>query len=165
MNRWIPTTACAALCACGSSRGAPTVEAPSGSGEGIYEFSASIPARQAGTTIRVQGTFTLVGDSLLVQSPNGCEAVVSRGPAAPNGVPSSATVRSFYCGGALLTFDRRDPVKAARWFASVPVPKQRNACVEYRTSENRRQVCVRWRPETYYTYETRSGGIQVRPIQ
>ena len=152
-----------ALSACGGSRSAPTAKSPSESKEGNYEFSASIPARQPGTTIRVQGTFTLVGDSLFVQSATGCDAVVQLGPAAPNGVPSKAIARSFYCGGGLLSFDRRDPVRGARWTATVPVPKQRNACVEYVRRETR-QVCVRYRPETYYTTELRSGGIQVRRI-
>jgi hypothetical protein len=44
MQRWFAVTACIALTACGgSSRGAPSVDAPPASSEEHYEFSATTP--------------------------------------------------------------------------------------------------------------------------
>ena len=164
MTRWLFTT-CLTIIACGGSRTTPSTDAALRANEGVYEFSASVPSREVGQTIRVQGTLSIIEDSLFIQSPNGCYDAAYRGPGNPNGVPSGPNYKIVSCGGALLAFNRRDPVKSAQWYATVPVPKQRNACVEYRMNEARRQVCIRYQPETYYTYESRSGGVLVKLIQ
>lgn len=163
MNRWIAAFACAVVGACGGSRSGPSVDTSSDARYGVYEFTATVPSYEPGKTIRLQGTLTIVGDSLLIQSPNGCVAAADYGRVMPRGMPATTTARGFYCGGAWLSFAGRDPVKSAAWYASVPVPKQRNACVEYVRRETR-QVCVRYRPETYYEYQTRSGGLQLKLI-
>ena len=165
MNRWIALVSCVALTACGGSRSTPAVGATSGSADGVYEFNVSVPAYEPGKTLRVQGTLTVLGDSLIIQSPNSCEDVVGLVRYMPKGMPSANAARGFNCGGAWFSFNRRDPVKSATWYATVPIPKQRNACAEYRVNDARRQVCVRWRPETYYEYQSRSGSIPLRLIQ
>ena len=164
VKRWTATFACVATMSCGGSRGAPSVDSPSGAAEGVYEFSANLPAYEPGKTLHIQGTLTIIGDSLIVQSPNGCTAELGRTQYFPRGMPYVPGAKGWYnCGGTWLSFRARDPVKSAIWYASVPVAKQRNACVEYVRRETR-QVCVRYRPETYYEHQTRSGGIQVKRV-
>ena len=166
MNRWIAALSCVVLNACGGARSTPSA-GTTNTRDGVYEFSASFPAYEPGKTIHVQGTLTILGDSLSVQSPNGCMTAVEYGRVVPRGMPSTTTQRTFVCAGAWLSFAGSDPVKSATWYATVPVPKQRNTCAEYRVNDARsgRRECVRYRPETYYEYQTRSGGIQVRLIQ
>ena len=163
MSRVIATLACLVVGACGGSRSDPSVAASSDARDGVYEFTATVPSYEPGKTIRLQGMLTVLGDSLLIQSPNGCVTAAEYGRVVPKGMPGTTTAKGYYCGGAWLSFAGRDPVKSAMWYASVPVPKQRNACVEYVRRETR-QVCVRYRPETYYEYQTRSGGLQLKLI-
>jgi hypothetical protein len=161
MNRPIALLICFAIAACGGARHTPSA-ASSGSNEGVYEFSATIPTRQPGQTLRISGTFSVVDDSLYVQHRNECYQVA---PGASGLPPSTGTVATLYCGGALVTFDRRNPT-SAKWVATVPVPKQRNVCAEYEprppTGNNPR--CIRQRVESYYTYEQRTGVVQVKRI-
>lgn len=163
MNRSIVTLACIALGACGGARSSPSVEAKSK--DGFYEFSAAIPSSQQGEgTVRVQGTLSAFDDSLWVQT-GSSECAVVPVPERYR-TPSDKRVATVYCRtGARITFDRRDPT-SARWYARVAVPKQRNTCVEYgpRPPTGNRPNCLRWRPETYYTYEQRSGAVQVKRI-
>jgi hypothetical protein len=107
--------------------------------------------------MRIRGTLVVIGDSLIVHPDSNCVIAEVREARSPGGV-------RLNCRGASVNFDRRNPT-AATWFTRVKVPKQRNACVEYRFNEARRQVCVRYRPETYYADESRSGPVQVRLIQ
>lgn len=164
--RWLAVLSCAASSACGGSRGAPSANAPSSATEGVYDFSANIPGEQLGSTIRVRGSFAIAGDSLVIHPDSNCSLA---DPETTARMASSyrATVgpgiSSLSCrGGARLTFDRRNPT-GAQWFAVVRVPKQRNACAEY-TRRETREVCVRYRPETYYEMQQRSGGVQVKLI-
>ena len=159
MNRWIALTSCAALNACGGSRSAPETDA--GSSGGLYEYSASIPGFQPGSTLRVTGSLTMIGDSLLVQPGSGC-AVYRRSQSeiAPTS-PGSAMVN---CAGASLSFDARN-LKSGRWFATVQVPRQRNVCVQYEPRDPARSPrCLRFRPETYYVREQRTGGVQIKRV-
>jgi hypothetical protein len=151
--------ACLAITACGgASRSAPTTNA--GSAEGVYEYSASVPY-QVGTTIRVHGTLSVVGDSLFVQPDSGCflyRPAVGQAPIRPG----AATLT---CGGASLKFDRRN-LKSGTWYSVVQVPKQRNVCAQYEPRDAARSPrCLRWRPETYYESQRRTGVVQVRLIQ
>ena len=164
MNRWMLTVASVALGACGGARSSSSADAPFNTRDGVYEFSANVPAYEPGKTLRIQGTLTILGDSVFIQSPNGCAAASERTRYFPKGMPYVPGSKGFFdCGGTWLSFAGRDPVKSAMWYATVPIAKQRNACVEYVRRETR-QVCVRYRPETYYEYQTRSGGIQVRLV-
>lgn len=153
MQRWIAVTAFIALSACGGSRSAPTVEAPSASREGLYEFSASTPNQV------IQGTIRLGSEALDVQFATPCQPEAkTRGM--PSGMPSSTSVSRYYCSGTWLTFDRRNPT-SAKWFSLVELPRRREVCARYET-QNGRQVCVSRSTETYYVNESRSGVIQVR---
>lgn len=158
--RW-PVAVILAAYGCGVSRGSPSVGAPA-EAEGVYEFTASIPARETGSTLRVRGTLSIIADSMYVQTANAC-AVLDGSAPAPTGSASGAGTIRLGCSGAFLMFERRNPA-AAKWYATVSVPRQRNVCVEEEVREARRRVCVRRRPETYYTPEQRTGGIQVRRI-
>ena len=149
-----------AIAACGGARHAPS--AGSGSDEGVYEYSATIPTRQPGQTLRVSGTFSVLEDSLYVQHGNECYQVA---PGTSGMAPSTGSVANLYCGSALVTFDRRNPT-SAKWLATVPVPRQRNVCAEYepRPPSGNNPRCIRWRVESYYTYEQRTGVVQVKRI-
>ena len=151
--------ACLAITGCGgASRTAPATY--SGSDEGVYEYSASVPY-QAGKTIRVQDTLSVVGDSLYVQPDSGCYLYRPASGQAPVR-PGAATLN---CGAASLNFDRRN-LKSGTWFSVVQVPKQRNVCVQYEPRDPARSPrCLRWRPETYYESQRRTGVVQVRLIQ
>ena len=164
MNRSIVTLVCIALGACGGARSSPSVEGAK-SKDGVYEFSAAVPATQQGEpTLRVNGTLSAFDDSLWVQPGSSeCAAVT---PSERYHTPSDDRVATVYCrGGARLTFDRRAPT-SARWHMRVAVPKQRNTCAEYGPlpTNGNRKPCIRWRTETYYTYEQRSGAVQVKRI-
>jgi hypothetical protein len=127
MQQWIAVTTCIALSACGSARrSAHSTTSPSVSNEGVYEYSATIPGYQPGKTLRVQGTLSVVGDSLFVQPDSGC---VLYNPTVRH-APGAATIN---CGRASLNFDRRN-LKSATWSGFVQVPKQRNSCVQYETA-------------------------------
>lgn len=153
MQQWIAVTACIALGACGGSRGAPSDEALPASREGRYEFSATTPNQV------VRGTVRVGSDAMDVQFETPCQPdATTRGM--PSGMPSSTSVSRYYCSGAWLTFDRRNP-SSAKWFASVQLPRRREVCARYET-QNGRQVCVSRSTETYYINETRTGVIQVR---
>jgi len=120
MQRWIAVTTCIALSACGSARrNAHSTTSPSVSNERVYEYSATIPGYQPGKTLRVQGTLSVVGDSLFVQPDSGC---VLYNPTVRQ-APGAATIT---CGGASLNFDRRN-LKSATWSGFVQVPKHGTA--------------------------------------
>lgn len=152
MNRWIALTSCGAAIACAGSRNAPATDASSPTAVGLYEYSATIPGYQPGSTLRVRGILTVVGDSLFVQSESGCP-VYRRSQ-------GSVTV---HCG-ASLSFDARN-LRSGRWVTMVQVPRQRNVCVQYEPRDPARQPrCIRSRPETYYVSEPRSGAVQIKRI-
>lgn len=163
---WLGALTWLAASACGGTRGASSVDAASAKTDGIFDFVANVPGQQMGSTIRVRGTLAIVGDSLVVHPDTNCAIFTPEMNArlvASQRASIGPGVASLYCqGGARLTFYRHNP-SAARWSATVRVPKQRNACVEYVRRETR-QVCARYRPETYYEQQIRSGGIQVRLI-
>jgi hypothetical protein len=154
------TLSCVAALACGGgARSGATMDAPSRSRDGVYEYTASIPGAQAGSTIRVQGTLAFVDDSLVVHPDGNCGVAVSR-------VAPIHRLASLNCGGgATLTLDLRNGASGT-WSTMVSVPKQRNACVEYAPRDPARSPrCIRWRPETYYVRERRSGPVRIRLIQ
>jgi len=153
---------CVVIAACGgSSRGAPSTTLPSDSPEGVYEYSATIPGYQPGTTLRVQGTLSVVGDSLFVQPDSGCVLYRPTRVGQEQGRAGTATLN---CGRASLNFDRRN-LKSGTWSGLVQVPKQRNTCVQYEPRDAARSPrCIRSRPETYYENQRRSGVVQIKAI-
>jgi hypothetical protein len=155
--------ACVAITACGgASRNAELTTSPSNSLEGVYQYSATIPGYQPGKTLRVQGTLTVVGDSLFVQPDSGC---VLYQPTRVGQEPIRAGAATLNCGGASLNFTRRN-LKSGTWYSVVQVPKQRNTCVQYEPRDAARSPrCIRSRPETYYESQRRSGVVQIRLIQ
>ena len=135
--------------------------------EGTYEFLASAP----GQTVR--GNFRLQGEDIFVDGQTvdcGTSGSRQEGSAERNramAIASSgsrntgaATFRG--CEGVTVAFDRRNPVQS-KWYASVPVQRRREVCAE-RAVQNGREVCVRRKMESYETYESRSGTVQVRRV-
>ena len=160
-NRWVALTSCAALIACGGARNAPETDDSSPVADRLYEYSASIPGYQPGSTFRVKGSLTVVGDSLFVQPGSGCTAYRRNQSGTESSSPGSVMVN---CAGASLSFDARN-MKSGRWITMVQVPRQRNVCVQYEPRDPARtQRCLRSRPETYYVREQRSGGVQIKLI-
>lgn len=145
----------ATLSACASASKSPgTGEPPQPSG-GTYAFSASTPNQV------IRGTVLVSPEGMSIQVETPCQREVAV-QARPRAIPSSSSVASYYCGGAWLTFDKRNPA-TAKWYASVEIPRRREVCSRYET-QNGRQVCVSRTTETYSVFETRTGGIQVRRI-
>lgn len=126
--------------------------------DGVYEYSANIPGSQPGRTLWVRGSFTIVGDSLFIQSDTNCTATRPATQLDP-------AIGRIYCGAAILSIDRRNPT-ASRWNGSVQVPKQRMVCVEYepRPPSGNRPRCLRQKPEAYYENQLRSGVVQIKRI-
>jgi hypothetical protein len=145
---------CVAGIACGGSRSTPSAESTPAVTDGQYEFSATTPTQQIRGTIRVEsGSFRLE-----YLTPCAAQTRTSR-----FALPTTAAGSSrYFCGDAVLTFDRRNPAIAA-WYAIVEVARQRQVCDRYE-SQGGRQVCVGQRTETYMVPQTQSGGIQVRRV-
>jgi hypothetical protein len=122
---------------------------------GTYEFVASVPGRL------VKGKLFVEPDTLHFVPETNCSSDYD--PAARIVARLNAGEVRYFCAGAWLTFDRRNPAQSSKWFSAVRIPKQRQVCAQYAT-QNGRQVCVRQSMETYYTTEQRSGSIQVRRI-
>ena len=157
MNRWIAAVLCISLAACGGSRAAPSSDVSAGDfADGRYEFTANSPNQLIRGTIRTDASGTNVQFETACQS----EATTR---SMPRGMPSGSSVARYYCSGAWLTFDKRNPA-SAKWFATVQLPRRREVCARYETRDGR-QVCASKTTETYYVDETRSGGIQVRRVQ
>jgi hypothetical protein len=159
VNRWLALTSfCLATGCGGSGRGA--APPPAARADGLFRYSAVIPGYQPGSTLRVQGSLIVTGDSLLAHPESGCGVSHPRGTG-----PASPAFVTVSCGSASLNFDVRN-MNSGRWIANVQVPKQRNACVEYEARDATRQRrCIRSRPETYYVTERRSGAVKIEPIR
>jgi hypothetical protein len=91
-----------------------------------------------------------------------CQAEVTVRPR-PRDMSSTTSEAQYYCGGAWLAFNRQNPL-FAKWYATMEVPRRRQVCNRYET-RNGQRVCVSQVSETYYVTQTRSGGVQVRPIR
>lgn len=135
--------------------------------EGTYEFLASAP----GQTVR--GSFRLQGENIFIDGQTvdcGTAGPRQEGSAEWNRARAIASYGSRNtgaatfqgCEGVTLAFDRRNPVQS-KWYASVPVQRRREVCVE-RAIQNGREVCVRRQMETYEVFESRSGAVQVRRV-
>jgi hypothetical protein len=142
----------ATFTACASTRNSTASREATGPTDGTYEFIASVTGR------RVEGKVHIVGDTMLFDPDNDCSSNLS-----PPGIfvaPRDYNFIRYSCNGVVLDFDRRNPVQSSKWFAGVPVRRQRQVCAQYAV-QNGRQVCVRNRTETYETTESRSGKLQV----
>lgn len=160
-SHWLPCVSTVFLAACAGSRSATETEARSSTADGQYEYSASIPSYQPGRTLRVTGSLAIVGDSLFVYPGSGCTVTRHNRSAIAGTSPGSAAVN---CAGASLSFDARN-MRSGRWVTVVPVPKQRNVCVEYEPRDPARtRRCIRYRPETYYESQQRSGVVQIKRL-
>jgi len=149
--------ASATLCACGGGRPAPSTETTSPY-NASYAFSAATP------NANVQGKIVVNSSGTFVNFDTPCQGGdVTRTRGMPSGMPSTTSAARYYCGGAWLVFDRRNPSGAPKWFANVESPRSRRVCDSYVT-QNGRQLCASYRSETYYVYETRTCGIQVQRI-
>lgn len=162
MNRFVTIMSATMLCACGGARSAPSNDGTV-SKEGVYEFSASIPTWQPGSSVQVKGTFSAFDDSVYVQTGPEC---VPYTPSERYRTPSTDRVTQIFCQGATLTFEKKNPT-AVKWFSRVQVAKQRNTCVDYAprpTAGGNTPRCLRWKPETYYVTQQRTGRVQVKRI-
>ena len=157
MDRRLASLICLASIACGgAARSGASPDMSPTANAGVYEYSASVPGREPGSTVRVNGTIAVVGDSLIIHPSAGCAQVETK-------VVSAVSVN---CSGISLTFDRRN-LSGGTWYSIVSVPKQRNACAQYEQTGDRARSprCIRWRPETYYVQERRTGRVALRSIQ
>ena len=138
------------LLSCASSGNTSQLNDATGASEGTYTFFASIPGQH------LRGTVRILPDTVLVDAEGtGC---------VPSVVPMVQTNRNvfFYgcTGGALLTFDRNNPVQRSRWSANVAKRQRREVCVQTEVRSGR-EVCVRRAMESYEVSERQSGTLQV----
>src|SRR5688572_27916645 len=122
VNRWIAVTSCAAVIACRGARNRPETDARSPTAGTVYEYSATIPGYQPGSTFRMRGSLTIVADSLFVDPAAACQ--IHR--------RSQGSVTA-YCG-ASLSSDARN-MRSGRWVTMVRVPRQRTVCVQYEPAD------------------------------
>lgn len=153
MNRWVATTACLAMIACGGSRTAPPSGATSTptTADGIYDFVATVPGQA------VRGTLQVAGDTMFFNAVQGCDSNLR---SEPLNNASQAGVFRYACSAAVLAFDRRNPVRSSKWSATVQKELLRQVCAE-RAVRNGREVCIRNEVERYSVSESRTGSIQV----
>ena len=154
-----------ALIACASARNS-TGEAARAA-EGSYEFFASIPGQMVRGTFRLEGENVLVNDQAVDCGTTGrrqdASAARNRAMAMASGSSRNTGSLTYQgCDGVTLAFDRKNPVQS-KWYASVPVQRQRQVCAETAV-QGGREVCVRRAMETYEAYEPRSGSVQVRRV-
>ncbi|HEX6943799.1 MAG TPA: hypothetical protein VF128_12790 [Gemmatimonadaceae bacterium] len=139
----------ATLFGCATSGLTSQIGDTTGIREGNYDFFASIPGQH------LRGTLRILKDTVLVDAEgSGC---------VPSVQPIQTNRNVFFYGctsGALLTFDRNNPVQRSKWSTSVPVRRQREVCVQTEIRSGR-EVCVRREIETYEVMESRSGTVQV----
>jgi hypothetical protein len=124
--------------------------------DGTYEFVANTPNQLIRGSIRVDSEGAGIQYETTCQPEASIRALPRVGPSV------TTTSMRYYCSGAWLTFDKRNPA-SAMWFATVEAPRRREVCSRYET-QNGRQVCASRTTETYYVAEQRSGGIQVRRV-
>ena len=138
------------LLGCASSGRTSQLSDATGVSEGSYSFFASIPGQH------LRGTVRILPDTVLVDA-EGTGCVPSVQPI----VQTNRNVFYYGCtGGALLTFDRNNPVQRSRWSSNVAVRQRREICAQTEIRSGR-EVCVRRAMETYETFERRSGELQV----
>jgi hypothetical protein len=154
-----------ALACASSGGGAPVESAPlqDASIIGAYEVTATLPGQH------VKGMLNVTADSMSFSSDSNCEKRYS--VAGSREVAMAQSMRNsvgknrmtFGCDGALLTFDRNNPMQSASWHATISVPKQRTVCNNY-VMRGTQRVCESTSVEMYEVSESRSGPIQVRRI-
>lgn len=119
--------------------------------EGTYDVRATVPGKV------VRGTLQVAADTIYFDAVEGCASNIR---SEPIGRESQAGIYRFACEGAVLAFDRRNPVRSSKWYATVRQQRRREVCAE-RAVRSGREVCVRTTIETYEVPESRSGMIQV----
>ena len=130
---------------------------------GTYEIVATIPGQH------VNGIVQFETDTVRFRSETSCEAQYSSAGTRYLAMTQLATDLvgrtsiTFGCGGAILSFDLRNPMQNPRWSARVPVQKLREVCAR-RETRNGREVCVQTTMERFEVLESRTGPIQVRRI-
>ena len=138
------------LLGCASSGRTSPIDNATGLSEGTYDFFASIPGQH------LRGTVRILPDTVLVDAEGtGCV------PSVQPRVQTNRSVFFYGCtGGALLTFDRNNPVQRSRWSSNVAIRQRREICAQTEIRSGR-EVCVRRAMETYEVMEPRSGALQV----
>lgn len=138
------------LLGCASSGRSTPIDNTAGLSEGTFDFFASIPGQH------LRGTVRILTDTVLVDA-EGTGCVPSVQPI----VQTNRNVFYYGCtGGALLTFDRNNPVQRSRWSSSVAIRHRREVCAQTEIRSGR-EVCLRRAIETYEVIEPRSGTLQV----
>lgn len=118
--------------------------------EGTYDFFASMPGQH------LRGTVRILTDTVLVDT-EGATCIPSVRPK----LQTNRNVFLYGCtGGAMLTFDRNNPVQRSRWSTNVPVRRRQQVCTQTEVRDGR-EVCRRRAVETYEAVEPRSGAVQV----
>jgi hypothetical protein len=106
MIRRFVLVGCFAAAACGgASRSNPATESADASKDGVYEYTASIPGEQLGSTIRIRGTLVVLGDSLIVHPDSNCFVTEMR-------QLRRRTASYSVAGAGSLAFDRRNPTRS-----------------------------------------------------
>lgn len=142
--------ACAALAGAGAcGKKAASAPAPLPLVDGVYQFVE----RPAQLDQSIEGTVTIVGDTLIVDArPGPCryDEQASWGKNHPF---------TYRCADITLTFDRYTPISRASYRTTTTVNERRTVCVEYARSSTGQQVCVKQETQTIPRQVSISGSL------
>ena len=119
---------------------------------GTYRFS-----EQVSQDVRLEGQFVVGQDTVAVDA--------MPGPCRYEQDKSNRLAITYSCGSDLLfIFDRADPVRKARYAATLHLMESRSVCARYTKNNAGQTVCAEYRKETYFRDAHRSGTLRVERV-
>lgn len=121
-------------------------------------FAFSNPISGSSTFPTFEGVFELVADTVLLEvSGAWCQ-------------PRAGTMEhlSYRCAGSddredvRVVFERRNPARSPKAYATLRTPTTRSVCVRYETSPSGQRTCVQYSTETVYVSKTQT--LFLRPV-
>ena len=143
-----------ALAACASHRGSAgsLAAAPAPNRDGRYAFDERPP----GTPRTLEGTFTVMGDTVLIDA--------TPGPCRYYAFTTSGGPITYQCADVRYSFDRRDPAMKATYSYTTTEPKSKVVCVRYTIGPNGEQQCAESRTELEDHSVTHSGTLRAHRV-
>ena len=137
-----------------AKRGA-TAPAPLPIVEGVYQFAE----RPSQLDEPIEGTFTIAGDTLLLDArPGPCryDEQASWGKNHPF---------TYHCADVTLTFDRYSPLSRSNYRTTTTVYDRRTVCVQYATNSAGQRVCVQQETQTVPRRVNVSGALHPTRVE
>lgn len=120
---------------------------------GVYRFSERIPVAPGAVPIMLQGQFTVLGDTIIVDT--------DPGPCRYDKRTTRISAIIYQCGEVTINLDRRNPVEKSSYVVAVSVPnKQQPQC-----SATVRRNCTTSQDAGAEHTEYRTGTIKAEPVR